>query len=203
MTRPEALFIDWDGTASVGKFWGHLEGQDIYSQVQQFLFVDNKPLVNDWMVGGVNSEEVVLRIAQETGLNSAFLYKELVKSCKQMELVSDDVLKLVDKTRNKGLVIAIATDNMDTFTRWTVPALHLDQHFDGILNSYELGFFKHTKGKFFGMFLEKHNLSPQVSIMIDDSENNKNPLLEYGFDYRKIERGVGLVLELKKILKSI
>ncbi len=203
MSKVEGVFIDWDGTSCVDKFWGHLEGQNLYSKIQQFLFTENKNLVIDWMIGKVNVNEVVLRIAQGTQLDSGLLYRELKKSCKEMKLVSPEILELARMIRLNGVQVAIATDNMDTFTKWTAPALGLQDHFDGILNSYELGVSKRKGSPFFGIFLEQNGVDPKNCVIIDDSEDRDNVLAKYGFDYRKIERGIGLVPELRNILENI
>lgn len=200
---PKIIFIDWDGTMSVSKFWGKLEDQDLYYQIQKFLFVNNKDILSNWVKGSLTLEEVLTKIFDGTGIDEELLLSELKRSCEEMDLVSPEVLELVGKVRNRGIKVLIATDNMDTFERWTVPSLRLNEHFDGILNSFYLQAFKRDGDKFFGNFLRSNGINPKDCLIIDDSENNKDPLANYGLDYRKIERGIGLVPELNKILGSL
>ncbi len=69
----------------------------------------------------------------------------------------------------------IATDNMDTFTRFTVPALRLSEHFDGILNSFERGVLKQDIDEqnpdripFFDEYLREYNLQCEDVVLTDD-----------------------------------
>lgn len=66
---------------------------------------------------------------------------------------------------------------MDTFVRWTVPALNLAQHFDAILDSYSLRALKRDKdelgqSKFFGKLLSKNRIDPTSTVLIDDGAHN-------------------------------
>lgn len=152
------------------------------------------------MIGQYTAEEVCRQLSTITGIEPTDLLKNLEESCKNMKLVSPEVLELLGQLRAKGKKVLIATANMDTFNRWTVPALQLDSHYDGILNSFYIGALKEQGDKFFGKFLRQNGIHPYACLIIDDSEVCKAPLVEYGFDYRKIERGIGLVPELKKIV---
>jgi FMN phosphatase YigB (HAD superfamily) len=59
---------------------------------------------------------------------------------------------------------------MDSFSRFTVPALKLDQYFDDISNSYYEGKFKSDNdGEVFKDYLEKYSAPIKESILVDDS----------------------------------
>lgn len=207
---PKAVFIDWNGTLSTSKFWGHLEDpshpkSNYYTKLQSALFEGPmRELLVPWMRGELTSEDVVTKLSIVTELPYAELFEEFVFSCKTMQLVSPEVLDLVRHLRAKGIKVVIATDNMDSFNRWTVPELELTQHFDEILNSYDLAALKKDfdeKGNslFFSQFLARNNLTPNQVVIIDDGDD-KGLLSGMGIDYRRIEFGVGLVNELKKIV---
>lgn len=209
MERKRAVCIDWNKTLSNSRFWEHLIGvSDDYDRVQAVLFGGSlSHLVDPWMRGKFSAEQVITQIAAETGLNPQELIAELQKSCAQMQLVSEEVLPLIDQIRAKGFLVVIASDNMDTFTRWTVPALQLENHFDVIINSFDVRAMKkdldpNGDSKFFTGLLTQHGLQPSDLILIDDSVNSEPILSKFGIDYRRIEAGVGLVPELKNIIQE-
>jgi FMN phosphatase YigB (HAD superfamily) len=204
----QAVFIDWNGTLSTSKFWGHLEEQnpEVFSIIQTTLFQGNmSPYLDPWMRGVHDSEAVIAQLAKATGLTERMLYYEFIHAAKTMQLVSHDVLDQVAKLRQQGIKVVIATDNMDSFNRWTAPILQLNEHFDAILNSHSLRARKKDfdlagDSKFFGRYLRQMNIDPRQTVIIDDTEDKGGVLLQYGMDYRKIEFGIGLVPELERIL---
>jgi CRISPR/Cas system-associated endoribonuclease Cas2 len=63
------------------------------------------------------------------------------------------------------------TGNMDSFTRFTVPALALDKYFDHISNSFYEGKLKTDEGgKLFLDYARKHKVCIEDCFVIDDSE---------------------------------
>ena len=90
----------------------------------------------EWMRGKVDAEDITALLSDRFGYSRETIFQDLKESCEAMRLVSDEVFPLVRKLRNNGTKCVIATDNMDTFTRFTVPALRLSEHFDGILRAY-------------------------------------------------------------------
>jgi len=153
----------------------------------------------------VKSEDIIDNIVSNSNLDRKNVFDEFVTGCRKMEYVSTEVLPLIKTIQNKGVKVFIATDNMDSFTRWTVPALRLNKIFDGILNSYDLKVMKsdadgHGNSLFFGRSLSLHKLRPGESTIIDDSEDKDNIIKNFGIEYRKIEPVIGFVPELKQIL---
>lgn len=205
------IFIDWNGTISTSKFWGHLEKSDnkkdreFFNRVEKSLFKNLRDSIKPWMLGGLKSEDIIKRVANDSKLEYDKVFKEFIKSCQTMEFVSLEIPKLVSKFRKKGVKVVIATDNMDSFTRWTYPGLKLYNHFDGFLNSHDIGAMKGHKGKngkslFFHKYLILSGLKPQESILIDDSEDKEDTIQNFGIDYLKIEPPKGLVPALKDLL---
>ncbi len=93
---------------------------------------------------------------------------------------------------------------MDSFTRWTATSLSLDNHFDGVLNSYDIkalkeDFSENGKSLFFSQFLAKNNFDPQECILIDDSNDVDNRINIFGIQYLKIEKSS----ELEEILNKL
>lgn len=209
MKKYKVIFIDWDKTLSISKFWGHLNhsNQPLAEKLQTSLFVNLKPLINPWMRGEFTSEEIMRRVSSDSkiGFNKALL--EFTKSCKSMKLVSDEIYALTSRLRSSGIKVVIATDNMDSFTRWTIPSLRLEDKFDAILNSFDLRALKKdtdNKGNslFFKTFLEKHRILKGESLLVDDGDE-KRKFRDFGIEYRKIEPVVGLVPELKRVITQL
>lgn len=206
-TVPKVLFIDWNATLSPSKFWGHLEGteeNDFFLKSVDSLFVFHSNLIDSWMRGGYSTEDILKKVADHTGFKYERLLRELVVSCQKMTFASEKIPKLIRQLRSRGAQIIIATNNMDSFTRWTVPAMKLNIMFDDILNSFDLGALKHDTGVngkslFFSNFFERTKMSPKRCIFIDDGEDKKGFIRSLGIDYRRITPYIGLETELKKI----
>lgn len=206
----KTIFIDWNGTISGSKFWWHLEDTNhpnnhLFSKIESTLFGELRPTLKPWMRGQMTTEEVLTQISEKAGLKYNVVLDEFIKSCKTMKLATDKLTDLVKKLQSSKTKVVIATDNMDSFIRWTVPAHKLDKMFDDILDSYSLKAMKgdfDEKGKnlFFAEYLKKHNIKPGESTLIDDSEDKDNKITDIGIEYRKIEPVVGLEPELNSIL---
>ncbi|OGM33472.1 hypothetical protein A2803_04730 [Candidatus Woesebacteria bacterium RIFCSPHIGHO2_01_FULL_44_21] len=156
------------------------------------------------MIGDFDSETVIKHLANKLDYPFSKLFGEFIKSCENM-LIDPEVLSLVGKIRAKKIKVVVATDNMDSFDRWTSSSLNLKNHFDALLNSYNIkarknDFDENGNSLFFGDYLSTHKLSPSETILIDDSEDKENLLSNYGVNCRKIEYGTGLKEELRNIL---
>ena len=83
--------------------------------------------------------------------------------------VSKEVLRTIGGLREMYITILI-TVNMDSFSRFTVPALKLNDYFDDISNSFYEGKFKSdNEGEVFRDYLNKYSAPAEASILIDDS----------------------------------
>ncbi|MEZ4104058.1 MAG: HAD hydrolase-like protein [Candidatus Paceibacterota bacterium] len=97
------------------------------------------------------------------------LWELFVKDCKTMQ-VSRSALEMINALRKKFTVVLI-TGNMDSFSRFTAPALNLSNYFDLISVSYEEG--KHKTDNDGDLFLEYANkLEVYIGdcILIDDNK---------------------------------
>ncbi|MFZ3073547.1 MAG: hypothetical protein WA093_00220 [Minisyncoccales bacterium] len=162
-----ALFIDFDGTLCHDRFWQSLGERD-YERINNFLF-NGGDLVDRWMRGKCNLEQVCEILSRELDLGYKTLLEALEDDCRNMRIAAADLEK-IDRLKNK-YVVAMVTVNMDCFDRFTVPELGLDNHFDCIVNSYNEGVLKHGEnGGLFGSALVKTGADINRSILIDDSE---------------------------------
>ncbi len=193
------IFLDWNGTLSNSKFWGQWENRDhpkhkLFSKIESALFGELRDLLNPWMRGEMRSEEIIDQISKKTGIDYELLYSEFIESCKGMLFVSENIQSMVSKIRSMGIKVAIATDNMDSFSRWTIPSLNLLETFDDILESSTLKVMKRDfdetgSSLFFRDYLKKNNIFPNECLLIDDGVDKEEKIAKYGIEYRRILSG--------------
>ena len=190
------LFLDFDGTICFDKYWRSLPA-DQYEKVQELIFGKNRLMLKDWMVGKYSAEEINKYLSQALDIEYKSLWELFVKDCETMH-VSENVLEKIDSLRTKYITILI-TGNMDSFTRFTVPALKLDTYFDYINNSSFDG--KHefeNGGEIFQLLADGLGSTIQSSFLIDDSVKNCESFNDLGGTTYLIEpnRDVNYCLDL-------
>lgn len=162
------LFIDFDGTLCFDRFWRSAEPES--REKIQTYFKSNTDLISDWMRGKYTSEEVNALIAKELSIDYETLWNIFVRDCETMRVEQSTLLR-IRELRSEYTTILI-TDNMDCFSRLTVPSLKLDTYFDAIVNSYTEKRSKNDdEGKLFIDTLRKFKASPSESILLDNSKS--------------------------------
>lgn len=206
----KVVFFDWNKTLSHSLFWEQLRNPEHdryswYDNISTFLFRDNKNLISDWMRGEIDDKEIVNRISLRFDYPSDVLLEDLIDSCRNMKLVSDEVIVLVKKLRLKGVQCVIATDNMDTFRKYTIPALELEKYFDDILVSSDSGVFKFDakdeKIPFFDEYLKKRNLKYEDAVLIDDCIDMSGIYNKLKFDILQVSNPDDFVKKLRKLAR--
>lgn len=176
--HPKVIFIDWDGTLSNSRFWERWDlnsvDQPKYRTIQQLLFGADKSIIQDWMRGWQSVDMVLRHISNTTSLSYKDLYDELRYSCEHMQFINDDITNIVQQIRRKDIKVVIATDNMDVFRQWTIPALHLDKLFDGVIISDSQAAFKNElssdgRSSFFDFYFKQQAIPPNETVLIDNS----------------------------------
>lgn len=210
MKMYKTIFFDWNGTLSTSLFWDQWKDplhprHDWYAPLSRYLLGENMPVVMEWMRGKVTAEDIAALLGNRFGYSQEIIFQDLKESCEAMRLVSDEVIPLVQKLRESGTKCVIATDNMDTFTRFTVPRLRLSEHFDGVLNSFDIGLLKFdTEGDsipFFDDYLEKNNLSCNDVVLIDDCIDKSGVYKKFGFDILQIFSPDDFVGKLNQLVR--
>lgn len=211
MEKPKIVFIDWNNTLSKSKFWGHLESSsakdlELFNKLERSLFINNLHLLKPWMKGSLSTNNMMDIIANDTKIDIDFVLNNFIKSCQEMTFVSEAIPELIKKIRNKSIKVYIATDNMDSFNRWTIPAMKLSDMFDGAINSFykkalKIDFDEYGKSLFFGDFLKSKNINPQDTILIDDSEDKNGVLSSFGINYKRIGSDYSLENALHEIME--
>ena len=167
------IFIDWDGTLCWSRFWESLiKSNPKFAQGIDDFFSSEKETINNWMRGKFNSEEINKIISQRIGLPNEIVWQTFVSDCQKME-IDKEAVSLIKRLREKYLVILV-TGNMDCFTRFTVPALRLEEVFDSIVNSADIGYLKTDyNGKIFIDLLQQFNAFCKNTRRI--AHRQKNP----------------------------
>lgn len=208
----KTIFIDWHGTLSNSRFWDRwakdVDKQHLHQQAQHALFEDAEGLLilKDWMRGLRSVNNVVSYLHDVTGIPAADLQDELRYTSENMAFINPDVVDRIETLRSMGVKVVIASDNMDTFRLWTVPALGLEELFDGILTSERRGALKSEVGEdgfspFFSLYLQQNNLQPGEAVLIDDNQGLK--LVEsLGIDFLHVNVTANLVYYLDDLIRS-
>jgi FMN phosphatase YigB (HAD superfamily) len=166
MNKP-ILFVDFDGTICFDRYWRSLQPEK-FEMIQKLIFGEDKTLLNNWMRGVYTAEEINKIVSENIGVPYEELWDLFVKDCETMQ-VSKDVLEKLNGLRSKYIVILV-TGNMDSFSRFTVPALELDKYFDHINNSFFDGKLKtDNKGQVFIEYAKAFGVALNECIFLDNS----------------------------------
>ena len=204
MNQPHTIFLDWYNTSTHNTFWGHWAQDNRkfeLDKINQALFIDRPDLVDEWMRGACSCKFITEYLETKTGIRRDHLLKGLVQSSQEQQLLPE-ILPLIKQLQEKGIFVGIATDNMDVFTRWTLPALNLERYFDEIICSTDIGALKcdvseNGSLEFFRKYLSKQNLQPQDCILIDDSSIVERTVLagKMGFRLTTEEKPAAKILQ--------
>lgn len=184
MNSKKILFFDFDGTLCMKRYWRSLPPKE-HAQVQALLFGDDRTKVNNWMRGSYSAEDVNRYISEHTNIDYEYLWNVFVEDCQTMQVVPD-LLHIIDSLRDRYMVILI-TGNMDSFTRFTVPSLKLEQYFDVISNSYYEGRHKTDDGgALFIKYANQFDVNIADCLLFDDSDKVLDIFRLLGGDARKV-----------------
>ncbi|NBV28044.1 hypothetical protein EBS02_03350 [bacterium] len=179
------IFVDYNGVLSYDPFWKSLldekhELNSYLQDIEHYLFKENFHIVIDWMVGKYNSEEIHKIISDDLNLDYHLLLETFVRDCEQM-VISDLILEKL-KPLKKDFTLILATGNMDSFDRFTLPNhRYLFEIFDEIHNSYNLGLLKTSNnGEYFTRVSRKYNIDPNDTYLIDDSGSTCKTFSSFG-----------------------
>jgi FMN phosphatase YigB (HAD superfamily) len=171
----DVVFVDWHKTLSTSLFWEHRPGcrlpPEQLAEVSRHVFSQHQ-LVRAWMLGAVAAEDISELAGHALELRTEDVLGDLEHSCRRMELCDRSVLDMLRSVRRGGIKVVLATDNMDAFRRWTLPALHLGTVFDAVLTSDVCGALKADMvdghSPFFTPWLADHGIAPSQAILLDD-----------------------------------
>jgi FMN phosphatase YigB (HAD superfamily) len=181
MNDMRVIFVDWNKTLSNSCFWdvdGFFEPEKL-DHLNTWLFKGNSSLVADWMRGKASSQDILTKLSHVLDIPVNTLTESLITSCYQMTYISNTILPLIQKVRNSGIKVVLATDNMDVFSKHTVPHMKLENIFDDLLISSDIGAIKTDETcngnlSFFSPYLKKNGFSLKEAILIDDNVTKKD-----------------------------
>lgn len=202
----KVIFIDWHGTLSCSMFWEDLQlsHPDIFEQIQRILFKADNTIIMDWMRGELSVNDVLDYLVDNGIKDRSLIEISLQESCKNITFIDPHNLKLIQKLRSQGYLCVLATDNMDVFSKYTVPAYRLDTYFDDIINSSHVGALKKEYDEkeeflFFSKFLKKHNLDISQAVLIDDNVKDQNHFEQMGLSFLPVNAVYSLRTHLEDI----
>ncbi len=204
----KVVFIDWDGTLSGSRFWERWRGTPQYELIQSKLFGsrEGKLIIRDWMLGLRDYKSVLSYLTEATTIPYNELARELQYSAENMQFIDQQALEKIRLLREYGVKVLIATDNMDTFRLWTMPALGIESLFDGVLASDIQGAMKSYLSSdgvslFFAPYFLQNDLAPQNMVLIDDSIDTK-VVEKFGMNFMHVDDKHSLTFHLDNILKE-
>lgn len=199
--RKNILFIDFNGVISYLPFWHSLmtESPVLFEKIQNILFRQNINLVQEWMKGEKQSEQICRYLAKIFPCDYSFLLWKLIENCKKMD-IAPQVIHLLRALKDYYYIVLV-TDNMDCFRRRTVSYRQQDfQVFDYIFDSSERWFFKKEEdGRAFLEQINMFEVKIEDCLLIDDSRNNTSFFQKIGgqsFCPKNLQ-------EVEKVLKHI
>ncbi|MEK7499067.1 MAG: inorganic diphosphatase [Patescibacteria group bacterium] len=206
----KVIFFDWHKTLSLCDFWVQLQDpahdrHHWHKNITNFLFVENERLIQQWMRGEINEDEIVQIVSRKFGYAVEVLRADLAESCRAMTLLSDKIFPLIDMLQSRGVKCVIATDNMDVFKKYVVPALKLDEHFDDVLVSFDQKALKFDVSEdgnsvpFFHEYLQKNGFTYLDALLVDDRLDTSGVYAKLGLDTFQVKNIEGLLGKLKDL----
>lgn len=203
----KTIFIDWSNTLSNSLFWSQMADpshahNSYFNKIIEIVFKSDKEMVDSWMRGIYSAEDISFRLEKLIDLDREIILDELKKSCERMEFVSSKIPKLIQSLRNKKIRVGVASDNMDTFMRFTCPAMKLSDIFDDFLVSSDMGYLKkdlkNGRPVFFEKYIKENNLDYSQILLIDDSIDIIDPYRRIGLKVVNVKNKSDLEKVLNK-----
>lgn len=171
----KAVFFDFSKVLSRGRFYSGLGKVDPerYERLQTEIFAPPSTLCDRWMRHELTRHDINRHLSRKLNIPETELNRYLLDSVQHLPL-DQDLIGWANELKQKGQSIAIVTDNMDTFSAYTVPSLGLDKIFPVIVSSADHRILKKDQnGRLFQIALEKLGLPDfRAVLLVDDSPKN-------------------------------
>lgn len=164
-----AVFFDFDGVLCTDRFYTTLmpEYPHVVDWISNHIFSGEK-YCDRWMRGEFDYRQINRIIAEATGISHALLDERLVASVSLMK-VNLELVKFAEKLQEKGVKVALVTNNMDVFNEITIPVKQLDKTFPEIVNSCDFMLMKQDEnGRLFDIALQKLGLASYEGVLLID-----------------------------------
>jgi putative hydrolase of the HAD superfamily len=195
MVEIKTVIFDYNGVVTVlGKFDSLIVEYAVRCRVAE---EDLEKVVRDkWAlarVGKINSMEFWRAIAEVLGYETQQLRQEWLKRFP----VRLDVLALVHALQGKGYKTALLTNEIKDWMDEVIPAYSMQNCFDAIVTSYEVGAAKPDRRMYDAVLLQL-GMNANQCVYIDDQTKNIVPAEELGFQTILFES----VEQMKKELRD-
>jgi FMN phosphatase YigB (HAD superfamily) len=175
MQKYPAVFFDFDGVLCTDWFYTTLE-PDFPSAIRfidETIFNGADNYADRWMRGEFTYNDINRLISEATGVPFDRLTDLFIESVRRMR-VNSTLTQYALSLKQKGIKIALVTNNMDIFNEITIPEKGLTVVFPVIVNSFDYKRMKHDdNGKLFDIALEKLGLDSYKGVcLVDDSLSN-------------------------------
>lgn len=202
------LFVDFNGVISFKNFWFSIHDKDHklnkhLNQIETFLFKENKDLVIKWMIGQYTSEDIHSIICKNIEVDYDELFTVFTEDCKNLD-ISLNILDKIKKLKPYYTCV-LATDNMDSLDRYTVPNNpEINTVFDVVYNSYYAKKMKAGNyGEYFMDLIKKYNAEIGNCILIDDSTGNCKCFTALGGQSYTTKTEIDTLTVLDKIYENV
>jgi FMN phosphatase YigB (HAD superfamily) len=193
------IFSDWHGVLSTDPFWVSIRqsvAHPLHKQLEAGMAgVFERNVADEWMKGLLSSDDVIAQMEIELAprFRDDFLARRLHVDCGRMK-VNVDLFEVYREIRAEAAVV-IATDNMDCFVkafeharsrRRTLPKRRETLGdwatiCDDIICSSHTGALKAEDPlRFFGPWLEAHDIRFRDAVLVDDRADNCEAFTAHG-----------------------
>lgn len=167
MPDRKVILVDYFRTICFDDFWASLDPK-IAEKMSIIFDRSQKELCEAWVVGYLSSEEMNYILSKRIGLDPNHVWPLFVEDLGRLR-IEQSILDKLNALRDR-YVVAMTTDNMDCFDRFTVPSLGLMRYFDRIFNSSAMGMSKSWEdGCFFEHVYEELDVEPHQCMLLDDN----------------------------------
>lgn len=173
-----------DGDYSKSGFYSTIanENEELYRAINEFLFRGgSKHLGRAWMAGEISYTDLNTILSLKFNCEYSYLNSKLEESARLLEL-NWDLIKIYQRFRKNNIKVVITSDNMDIFSRQTVPHNKLNDYFDEIYNSSDL---KHLKEEnefeLYRKLANKYGLNTKEVLIVDDGQRLIRKARKLGF----------------------
>lgn len=203
------VFLDWHGTLSNSIFWnsfeeGSAKEQFLRKRMDDEIFClwgqDPGHFLGAWDRGEMTSEEFVAAIAEHLGEEYNWMWFRFVEDCKNFRLDSFSYLDQIKDLRKHAQVV-IATDQGEAFSRFILPVVQLEDHFDDMLISSVMGTAKMTPQEFYKEHLSSIELGR--GMLIDNSLSGCERFTKLGGHAIHINSDTSMTHALSEALKWV
>ncbi len=192
MPKISAVFFDYDGVLSTGRFYSIANNP--HPQVREFvdevIFKGEHKYADRWMRGELTHKDINKIVAEGTGIPFETIEELLCESVRQFP-INDELIEFARELHAKGIDIALVTDNMDIFTEVTVPFGGFDKIFPVIVNSSDHKAMKEDQEhSLFDVAREQLGLPSFENVLLID--NSANACAKFESMGGQVHRFVGM-----------